>query len=1093
MSNSSLAPSESILFALALHYRLIGRDALVKKGTKLDDLLQQGVLDDAKLAFLTRKAHGESNRPAPARDFLAMAEELGHLDGATASAIAGTLCAGGPARDYEAASALFNAGALALYQVVDVLEELDRPLQFSVPAQVAYYPAEPSLVVPDATCPTSGRPLVALTNLPGRGLDSLGLPAIDRLVVECLDARAPSPKGGRLVLDLAIHYRLITPDQAELASDVAGLEVQEAVQQLFEVGYLTTTAFRFLLAHAEDTALGGHGFGAEMDTPLFELAMSLGYLSAESLAAFLEDWRVNPSGEVLPEHYDTGVIVQLFNRGFVQCYQAIDLLERRGVALDHSAAGGFQVISRGEEPGSCPITGTPMVRLVGRKTPAELARPLPAIDRLVIPELQPISSAEDVEPAVVFGVAGEESEHDEPSASPRSAIDDPPLVAAVERYHVVAPDRVAEALRFAARTFRPLFDVLRELGYVAKPSAAFLLRRLGTIPDDAPRGLGLLELAAHREYLVVPGPPIARAPIEELALLAEGFNQGRLEFYQFMDVVETRGVWLDHSPKAQVQLYVAPGEADPRTAPALPEALGELVALSRPEARPPGVLPLPTRLQITCLATLSGAADAAARDRDVELDVSGEPLAARIVLRYRLMSPRDLATVLKAWHRAGEELALPQHLFQIGKLTTHALNFLIGKQQQFAGGLVHTGDMHDERLTVIAQTKGYVTTGQLEKLFAQPGAPDAETSDDAELGAFLLARGALTFYQLIDLFEEKGSVLLTTADHERQYLLVGDADPTADYGDPRDRQLLLPLTSAPGFRPRLEPLPELSCVHLERLDARTVPVLRGGRAPAAVSATSPSHPPPSPIPARTKSQKTVAIAKRQEVAQHTAESSRMAMQDFYNLQFPQRELTAKVAAKPPTRRRSVADLVVVRALSVEPTRPTVTVDPAAERLVSQGVHQMVRHALVLAGLLAVGLVVGLSMTHQQGVERRTGVTSINDTLANPRAEATPATLAAKARAKAPVEAYGQLDPRSVNLETKSFFLTIDVGKQVLVVCTGEAAAAELAPLARNAKASGALVVVKVQGQAARRPDGTYILAAGELAVHDGPLPLERLR
>jgi len=85
----------------------------------------------------------------------------------------------------------------------------------------------------------------------------------------------------------------------------------------------------------------------------------------------------------------------------------------------------------------------------------------------------------------------------------------------------------------------------------------------------------------------------------------------------------------------------------------------------------------------------------------------------------------------------------------------------------------------------------------------------------------------------------------------------------------------------------------------------------------------------------------------------------------------------------------------------------------------------------------------------------------------------------------------------VNIDDKSFFLTVDLGQQVLVRCTGEAASEAFAPLARMAQVAqqgGEPVFVRVEGMAGCQADGkTYFLGAVELAKHNGSLPSERLR
>lgn len=1135
MSTSPVAPSDTILSALALQYRLIGLDAL-KKGTKLDELVQKGVLDQAKVEFLRRKARrGAGEAPIKADDFLAMAEKVGHLRNVTAKKFAGTLRATGYERDYEAACALLNHGILALYQVIDTLEELDRPLQYSVSAKVAYFPADLKVVDPEATCPTTGEPLVMLTNLPTRGLESPGLPDIDRLVMVRLDPRLQNKKAGQLVLQLASRYRLITPEQAELASDGATQKVQEAVQYLFEEGFLTTSSFKFLLNRAEEVLREGKGIvGTAKTGTVDDLALSLGYLTREALDAFREEWQIGASADVPAEHVDLGVIQLMFNRGFIEQYQAIDLLEKRGIVLDHSAVGGFQVIAKGDTPGTCPVSGTPLVRLVGWKTAAELARPLPAIERLVVHELQAPVVAEAAETANEASLLeGSRIFSLTTVASGGIPIDEDLLVQMIERYHIVAAEGMVEAKKLAKQMSRPLFDVLREFGYLSKLGSAFVRRRLGVIPNDYPTDVGLLELASYWGYIGSIKQAKSRDTFDELKLLAKAFNKGQFEFYQFMDVVETKALWLDHSPKAQVQLFFATGERDPSKPLPPNEELGELVALSKPGPRPKGVLPLPTRLEI-----VRGKAGAqAADDKDDDIDVSGEPLPAQLVLRYHLMPGRELASALRGWHRAGEDPALPQYLFKSGKLTAQALNFLLGKQKQFAGGKVQVGEMQDARLTAIATTKNYVTDLRLAKMFGQPGAPDQATGDDLQIGCFLLAKGALTFYQLIDLCEEKGYVLLTTADHKRQFHVVGDYDPTGDYGDPQTKQLLLPLTSPPGSKPRLERLPELKGLKLERKDAADLPVLRAGKKPKVASAPKPAAPKtekrtageildatsldgsmlgatnavevvlsgaaataaaaPSPAAqAKTAMQKKATLEKREVAARHTAEDARKAMQEFYNQQFPQRELTTRIAA-PSTGRRGVADLVTVRGPSAEALTPRVKSDPAAERLVSQGIHRMMRGIAILGGFIGVGLVVGLGMAHQDAARRRAAGTSLDDRVANPATEPATPTLEAKAREKQAIVAFGQIDPRSVNLDDKSFFLTVDLGQQVLVRCTGDAASEAFAPLARmaqQAQQGGDPVFVRVEGMAGCQADGkTYFLGAVDLAKHNGSLPVERLR
>lgn len=182
-----------------------------------------------------------------------------------------------------------------------------------------------------------------------------------------------------------------------------------------------------------------------------------------------------------------------------------------------------------------------------------------------------------------------------------------------------------------------------------------------------------------------------------------------------------------------------------------------------------------------------------------------------------------------------------------------------------------------------------------------------------------------------------------------------------------------------------------------------------------------------------------------------------------------------------------------RVLPVAAQRPTSGAIPA-ERLVGQGLDRMRRGFKVLAVFLALGLVVGLSLTYRQGAPRHpSGEAAVTPAPIAPAIESPRVTLEAKERSMESVVAFGEIDPKTVDADTLSFLLTIDLGTQLRVVCTGKAAVAGFGSLIRKARKSDDPILVRVTGLAGRAPDGTYFLAALELAKHNGPMPLERLR
>lgn len=167
---------------------------------------------------------------------------------------------------------------------------------------------------------------------------------------------------------------------------------------------------------------------------------------------------------------------------------------------------------------------------------------------------------------------------------------------------------------------------------------------------------------------------------------------------------------------------------------------------------------------------------------------------------------------------------------------------------------------------------------------------------------------------------------------------------------------------------------------------------------------------------------------------------------------------------------------------------------SAERLVGQGLDRMGRAFKILAAFLALGLVVGLILTHRQGLSGQPpGAPEVTPPPNAPAIEAPRVTLEAKERSMESIVAFGEIDPRTVDVDTLSFLLTIDLGTQVRVVCTGKAAMAGFGSLTRKARKSDDPILVRVTGLAGRAPDGSYFLAALELAKHNGPMPLERLR
>lgn len=1130
--------SDSARTALAMHYRLVELDQLRKAGSNLDELVSAGVLDERKLAFLDRKA-AETPDTAPAgEDFLSAAQALGHLTAVTAGKYAATLRAPMPDRDYEAACSLYNHDALELWQVIDVLESLRRPLQYSPDAKVAYYPADVSKVDPDATCPTTGQPLVPLTDIPG--LDAKSLPeSLDRLVITKLDPKLMSArKAGKLVIALARHYRLITPEQAELLADSGWTTVQEAVQQMFEEGFLTTSAFRFLLARAEEVlhAKGRGVLGTAKDRPLLEIAQTAGYLSAEALDTFLEEWQLPEAQDAA--QMDMAVIALLFNRGFIEQYQAIDLLEKRGLVVDHSPIGGYQVLaSEDQPPGLCPGSQTKMVRLTGWTDTKGLMKPLPEIERLVIHNVEgPALSAVPVEAEegdfTLDGSRVMSLTAAIPEAELAQTIDEAQLDALIERYHIVPEDKRKEAAKIQKSTGRPLFDVLREYGFLTRPAQGFLRRRLGLTPNEYPPEAGLLELGAHFGYIDARSVGSKqRELLDELKLLGKAFNKGQFDFYQLMDLLETKEVWLEHSPKAQVQIYFAPGEFNPTDPPKLPSSLGEVLPLSRPGGIGDGRLPLPTRFKIARLEAEQAQLD----DDHAVAELSDEPLPVQLALRYSLLPKRELDRAVRGWQKAGEPGTLAQYLFDSGKLTTQAMDFLIHKEEQVAGGEVHVGEMQDERLVEIALSKHYTTEKRLDKLFAMAGAPNREKGDDLSIGCFLQAKGALTFYQLIDLFEEKGYFLLTTPDHKRQYHMVGNIDPTADYACPATRVLLLPLTSAPGFPPRLERLPALKALHIQRRSNSDFPVLREGEGAvnqeAANQAIEQARPktaeellgmadldpdasmfglsvptmveveldqsadgtvvtsaPKKAAPARPKRSKEAALKSRSDRASQTLQRTREAMQAFYDKEMPQRQMQTRAPKKPAT--RALGDVIQQR--NQPDLKRLKKSEVAAIDMVNQGTNRMMKGLFALGLVLAIGQGIAVIILATRGDARREALAAAKAEEKLPAVEKQK-TNALKADGQ-PVTAFGAVQRGSIDTLRKTFLLSVDLTTQVKVKCDSPATESAFPSLVKQVRSGGDTLLLMVSGTVKTDEDGVKFIAASEMSRHVGkPLPAERIR
>ncbi len=671
----------------------------------------------------------------------------------------------------------------------------------------------------------------------------------------------------QLVSGLALRYRLIDQKQAALIADRQFGQIACACQKMREEGLLTKKAeFQFLRARAHEVAeAGGCGpTGTTHVTELFELASSLGYLSEERISDFLEEHSLElqlrggqPAG---PAVY----LPLLFNLGYLELYQTIDLLEKLGVLLDHCDRCRIQRFADGVAATYCPSCNLRMRRLTGWQAPEEMMTSIPPLRIILV--RRPTVAPEQIEAGAELAVAEEGLETADVTVAGHAAVEQSPdvgravvqaevaeasldssptyisdqkLVTLIKRYRMLDDAQLKQLARAYGGTERSLFQVLAESGLLPSYAVCFLARG-GPEPAD---GQSLLALAIERHYLspgVKPHGKDSLAIEDELVLLARTYNNQNLDFYQLIDLLVSAGIRIEHCETCQIQVHVPPQCALVRC----PCCRGGITPLNRP-GEPLELLdrlPPIAKLVMHAIESANNGSSTATREagnrrdcRRVESRKRPPPpkqhdpddLMQKLILRYGMMTAYQLKKAVG--YLEASSAVLEQRLFEDGCLTAMELSFLKQKREQANGRLL--GELSSKSLTEIALLKGYINQRRLLKISRLPGSPDFGCSADSDIASFLFARGALSIYQVIDLFEEIGVYLLDCGDCGVQYHLVGQVDPNEYHVCHSCNGVLVALTTPPNWPLWLHPLPEIEALVIRQVEADEMDTL-------AASATS---------------------------------------------------------------------------------------------------------------------------------------------------------------------------------------------------------------------------------------------------------------
>lgn len=796
--------------------------------------------DPATHAFVAR-ARARLVAPPESRSLIDAAHALGYLDAAERTDIdAGAIAAQTPAGACVVAGWLLAHGWIGARGLVDLCEEIDQPLVACPTCRTAWWCDRHAPELP-AACPACSCPMRPLTWLPRRGIVA---PALGELSLERVALVHQRPLGS-LGLRLALHYQLITPQAAfpYLAWDPAADGAIAA--QMFEDGRLSVTAFGFLEHRLREVSAKGLAPVPMLTPSLAELCRHGGYLGRAPAARLAEVGlgENEPPGPAR-DHRELGAIQALYNLGELPYFQAIDLLERRGIALDRClACRRHWRVSASRPRGPCPGCGRPVVRLAGTSQEVELGVAPPADRHWAIREVEGptsvrVARADDDAPADAFAEAAGPIPGTVPSSLvevatqtlPRTfAITDDDVRAVILHLRLLDHDGLAAASRIARDNDTLLLRVLAGMGFVPLSAISYVRRRLRIDPPLDVRGASLLELACRLGYL----PPAMRAveddgrlaEIHSLRVLEAAYNTGRLALWQLVDLLELTGVHLAHCGECRREVHVAPGEASSLAA-GCPLCGAGTVALSDParSGDGPGAwrVPLPaiSALRILsvedCRVRVASRGEGGADDVD-DAPLEGDERIAQLIYRYRLVPMHRLALDLREFETRGGELDLEDWLFQAGQIDATMLAFLAGHRSAPPGAAERAAG--GQRLVELAMARGALSPRRYDELYGVPGAPNPDTLDAIDFASDLERRGGLEAYQVVDLVEAAGVVLFHCEQCVCQIAPQGELGRADEYSCPLCGACLLWLTPHPDRPHRVDRVPDRLRLYVLRLDA----------------------------------------------------------------------------------------------------------------------------------------------------------------------------------------------------------------------------------------------------------------------------------
>ena len=802
------------------------------------------------LELLERVAH-----QLEPRSLLDVVHALGYLNGTEYAAIReGAVDVETPPGASEVASWLLAHGWLDLAALVRVCGELDQPLVACDACRIAWW-CEPRVAAIPERCGLCAGPAPPVTSMPRLGLVATPLPT-GRLRVAAAGER---PRGFLGVL-LALHYQLIPPRVARdyLARDAASDSAVAA--RLFEDGRLSRAAFEFLEHRLHDVAAGGLAPVRTPSTPLAELCRAGGYLGRDP-AVRLRDVELDPDEPPGPmrDRRELGAIQLLYNLGEVTYYQAVDLLERHGLDLDRCLSCGRHWRVATDAPRApCTACGRPVIRLAGRCDEVELAVAPLALRRWAIEDASvPIADrppAAAADPARSRGSAGASGalvfEVTTPRVPPATKVSDEDVESWLVRLHLLDPEEVAAARRIARDNDALLLRVLGGLGFVSAGAIAYLRRRL-RIDPSAPAGeASLIELACRAGYL----PPAVRAledagdleDLQALRVLEAAYNGGRLALWQLIDLLERRRVHLEHCCCCAHDIVFPRGASGAGRCPVCGSSTVAIHDPTWPDASlraPAAALPSIAALRIVtvpeCEVRLA-ARDAGSFEPSAP-SVDGDERIVQLIHRYRLVPANRLTLDLRELEGCGGELDLEDWLFHEGRIDATMLTFLAHHREvpRHDPGRGTPGHC----LVQAALARGALSLRRYHDLYGQGDAPDPERADAVELALDLERRAALAPYQVIDLLEATGIVLLHCGRCSCQIAPVGALPPAEEYACPHCGHRMLWLTPHPHRPGRVDRIPPNLELRVRRCDGASLLATTGpadaGRVARLASATPP--------------------------------------------------------------------------------------------------------------------------------------------------------------------------------------------------------------------------------------------------------------